>query len=147
MSLKVAVVGGGPGGLFVAALISRQLPESEVVVFERNQRSDVFGFGVVFSDATLKAIDEADPVLRTALADFGKHWDRIEVWTEGQRFGFGGNGMAAIHRRTLLGLLQDNAEKAGAELCFGEEAPDLGQLSADFDVVIGADGTNSSVRR
>jgi 2-polyprenyl-6-methoxyphenol hydroxylase-like FAD-dependent oxidoreductase len=146
MSLRVAVVGGGPGGLFVATLISRELPASDVVLFERNQRSDAFGFGVVFSDATLNAIDEADPVLRRALTDFGTHWDRIEVWNDGQRHGFAGNGMAAIHRRKLLELLQDNAERAGAVLRFGEVAPAVAELAADYDIVIGADGTNSTVR-
>jgi len=145
--VRVAVVGGGPGGLFAGALISRGLPDADVVVFERNQRSDAFGFGVVFSDATLRAIDAADPVLRTALADFGTHWDRIAVWNRGERHEFAGNGMAAIHRRRLLSLLQDNAEQAGATLRFGEEAPPVSQLSAEYDIVIGADGTNSSVRR
>lgn len=139
-------MGGGPGGLFAAALISRELPDSEVVLFERNQRFDAFGFGVVFSDATLNAIDEADPVLRVALAEFGTHWDRIEVWNDGQRHGFAGNGMAAIHRRKLLELLQDNASRAGAELRFGEVAPPMDELVRDYDVVIGADGTNSTVR-
>ena len=146
MRLRVAVVGGGPGGLFAATLISRGLPDAEVVLFERNQRSDAFGFGVVFSDATLNAINEADPVLRTALVNFGTHWDRIEVWSDDERHGFSGNGMAAIHRRTLLGLLQDNAERAGAVLRFGEVAPSMADLAATFDVVIGADGTNSAVR-
>jgi salicyloyl-CoA 5-hydroxylase len=145
--MRVAVVGGGPGGLFLAALVSRGLPNAEVVVLERNQRSDAFGFGVVFSDATLRTIDAADPVLREGLADFGTHWDRIAVWNRGERHEFAGNGMAAIHRRRLLGLLQDNAEQAGATLRFGEEAPPVAQLSAEFDVVVGADGTNSSVRR
>ena len=146
MSVRVAVVGGGPGGLFVATLISRGLPDSEVTLFERNQRSDAFGFGVVFSDATLKTIDQADSVLRTALAEFGTHWDTIEVWNDGERHGFAGNGMAAIHRRKLLELLQDNAERSGAVLRFGEVAPDVAELSAEYDIVIGADGTNSSVR-
>jgi len=146
MTVRVAIVGGGPGGLFAAALISTRLPDSEVTLFERNRRSDAFGFGVVFSDATLGAIDEADPTLRNGLNDFGTHWDRIEVWNGGERHGFSGNGMAAIHRRTLLKLLQDNAEAAGAVLKFGEPAPPTSELAANFDLVIGADGTNSSVR-
>lgn len=144
---RVAVVGAGPGGLFLASLLRRTLRDVEVTVFERNQRSDAFGFGVVFSDATLRAIDEADPVLRDALKTSGCHWDRIDVWSRGECHGFGGNGMAAIHRRVLLRELQDGADDAGVDLRFGVEAPPLEQLEADYDVVVGADGTNSAVRR
>jgi 2-polyprenyl-6-methoxyphenol hydroxylase-like FAD-dependent oxidoreductase len=144
---RVAIVGGGPGGLFLASLLKRRLPGVEVVVFERNQRTDVFGFGVVFSDATLRNIDEADPVLRDGLRDFGRHWDRIEVWSNDQRHGFSGNGMAAIHRKVLLDELQQNAERAGAELRFGTTAPALAVLQAHFDAVVGADGANSTIRQ
>lgn len=144
---RVAIVGAGPGGLFLAALLRRRVPDLSVTVFERNQRSDAFGFGVVFSDATLRTIDEADPVLRDALTLHGRHWDRIEVLSRDERHGFGGNGMTAIHRRVLLHELQDSADAAGADLRFGTEAPALEQLEADYDVVVGADGTNSSVRR
>ncbi|MGJ9413525.1 FAD-dependent monooxygenase [Aeromicrobium sp. CF4.19] len=147
MSVRTAVVGGGPGGLFAAALIGRGLPGAEVIVYERNERTDAFGFGVVFSDATLRAIDAADPVLRKGLEEFGTHWNSIGVWNRDERHHFTGNGMAAIHRRKLLELLQANAEQAGATLRFGEEAPGVDRLAEDFDLVIGADGTNSTVRR
>jgi anthraniloyl-CoA monooxygenase len=144
---RVAVVGAGPGGLFLASLLRRNLPDVLVTVFERNQRSDAFGFGVVFSDATLRAVDEADPVLRDALKTHGCHWDRIDIWSQGERFSFSGNGMAAIHRKVLLRELQEGAETAGVDLRFGVEAPPLDVLEAEFDVVVGADGTNSAVRQ
>jgi len=144
---RVAVIGAGPGGLFLATLLRRHLPQTEVVVFERNRREDAFGFGVVFSDATLRAIDDADPVLRDALADHGRHWTRIDVWSDEELHSFDGNGMAAIHRRVLLRELQRGADEAGVELRFGTEAPALDVLERDFDVVVGADGTNSGVRQ
>lgn len=146
MSPRVAVVGGGPGGLFLATLVRRTRPDVEVTLFERNQATDAFGFGVVFSDATLRRIDEADPVLRDALDTHGRHWDRIDVWSNGERHGFSGNGMAAIHRRLLLQLLQENATAAGVDLRFGQEAPPVDELGRTFDLVVGADGTNSAVR-
>lgn len=153
MTSRIAIVGGGPGGLFLAALLRTRRPDLEVTVFERNRRDDAFGFGVVFSDATLKAIDAADPVLRDGLRDHGEHWDRIDVRQATPeapggtvRHGFSGNGMAAIHRRTLLRLLQENAQRAGAELRFSTPAPDVDVLAATYDVVVGADGTNSAVR-
>ena len=146
MSPRVAVVGGGPGGLFLATLVRRSQPEAEVTLFERNQATDAFGFGVVFSDATLRKIDEADPVLRNALADYGRHWERIEVWSNGERHGFSGNGMAAIHRRVLLKFLQENAAAAGVDLRFGQPALPIDELRGSYDLVVGADGTNSAVR-
>ena len=148
MTLRVAVVGGGPGGLFFASQYKAADPSAEVTVFERNQSNDIFGFGVVFSDSTLNQINAADPVLREALSEHGTHWDRIEVWLKGERRSFAGNGMAAIHRGVLLPILQESARAKGVTLRFGVDVtPDLlTTLADDFDVVVGADGANSRVR-
>jgi 2-polyprenyl-6-methoxyphenol hydroxylase-like FAD-dependent oxidoreductase len=149
MSLRVAVVGGGPGGLFFASQLKKLDPAAEVAVFERNQASDVFGFGVVFSDATLNQIHEADPVLREALREDGTHWERIEVWLKGEKRSFGGNGMAAIHRRVLLPILQQRAREQGVIMRFGEsvDTNTIDELRVEYDVVVGADGANSVVRQ
>lgn len=146
MTLRVACVGGGPGGLFFSTLLKRQMPDAEVHLFERNQATDAFGFGVVFSDATLNAIDQADPVLRDGLRDHGKHWDEIEVWAKDEKRSFTGNGMAAINRRVLLPLLQQRASEAGVQMHFGANAPSTAELGERFDVVVGADGANSRTR-
>ena len=119
--MRVAVAGGGPGGLFFATLIRQADPSVEVTVFERNRADDTFGFGVVFSDRTLAGIHEADPVLREALTEHGRHWDEIEVRLKGERIRCGGNGMAAVVRRTLLGLMQARARDVGAQLRFSTE--------------------------
>src|SRR4051795_12334368 len=111
--MRVAVAGGGPGGLFFATLIRLADPSVEVTVFERNRADDTFGFGVVFSDRTLAAIHEADPVLREALDEHGRHWNEIEVRLKGERIRCGGNGMAAVARRDLLTLMQACARDAG----------------------------------
>jgi anthraniloyl-CoA monooxygenase len=145
--MRTAVVGGGPGGLFAATLLKLADPSSDVVVFERNRPHDTFGFGVVFSDATLRGIDDVDPVLLRALTDDGVHWDEIEVRIHGERWRCGGNGMAAIARMTLLRLLHDHAGAAGVDLRFEHDIPDPGRLAGDYDLVVGADGANSVVRR
>ncbi|MEV4372139.1 FAD-dependent monooxygenase [Nonomuraea sp. NPDC049637] len=142
--MRIAVAGGGPGGLFFAALIRQADPSSEVTVFERNRADDTFGFGVVFSDRTLEAIHEADPVLRAALAEHGRHWDDIEVRLKGERIRCGGNGMAAVVRRTLLLLLQERARAVGADLRFSTEVT-LADL-AGYDLVVAADGASSRIR-
>ena len=145
MALRVACIGGGPGGLFFSTLFKQTVPDADVVLFERNQATDAFGFGVVFSDATLNRINDADSVVRDGLRDHGTHWDDIEVWLKGERKSFAGNGMAAIYRKTLLQLMQDRASEAGVDMRFGQYVPDLSQL-ADFDLIVGADGANSSTR-
>ncbi|MFI7017194.1 FAD-dependent monooxygenase [Streptomyces sp. NPDC050164] len=146
MVSRIACVGGGPGGLFFATLLKQADPSAEVTVFERNRQDDTFGFGVVFSDATLAGIHAADPVLRTALAEHGRHWDDIEVRLKGQRIRCGGNGMAAITRKTLLQLLHRRAAEVGVDLRFSHEVPaDPAQL-ADYDLIVAADGANSRLR-
>jgi len=143
--MRIAIAGGGPGGLFLAALLKKAGLGHEVTVFERNRAEDTFGFGVVFSDRTLAGIHAADPVLREALAAHGRHWDAIEVRLKGERIRCGGNGMAAIVRRTLLMLLQDSARDVGADLRFATEV-----RPADldgFDLVVAADGTGSQIRQ
>ena len=142
--MRVAVAGGGPGGLFFATLIRRADPSIEVTVFERNRADDTFGFGVVFSDQALAGIHEADPVLREALTEHGRHWDAIEVRLKGERIRCGGNGMAAVARRTLLALMQARARDVGAELRFSTEVT-LDEL-AGYDLVVAADGTGSKIR-
>ena len=142
--MRVAVAGGGPGGLFLAALLRKADPSIDVTVFERNRADDTFGFGVVFSDRTLVAIDDADPVLRTGLAEYGVHWDEIEVRLAGEVLRCGGNGMGAISRKVLLGLLQERARGFGAALEFSRPVT-LADLSG-YDLVVAADGTGSALR-
>jgi anthraniloyl-CoA monooxygenase len=142
--MRIAVAGGGPGGLFFATLMRRADPSAEVTVFERNRADDTFGFGVVFSDRTLESIHASDPVLRQALATRGRHWDEIEVRLKGQRIRCGGNGMASIVRRTLLTLLQERAAEAGAVLRFSAPVS-LADLDG-YDLVVAADGTGSRIR-
>jgi salicyloyl-CoA 5-hydroxylase len=142
--MRVAVVGGGPGGLFFAALLRQADPSVQVTVFERKRPEDTFGFGVVFSDRTLAGIHEADPVLRRALDTCGTHWDDIEVRLKGERIRCGGNGMAAVARQTLLSLMQDRAREVGAELRFSARVK-LADLDG-HDLVVAADGTNSAIR-
>ena len=144
--MRTAVLGGGPGGLFAATLIKSSGPAHEVVVFERNRAEDTFGFGVVFSDATLNEIHSADPVLRTALDEHGVHWDEIEVRLHGERHTCGGNGMAAVERRTLLSLMQQRAVAAGVDVRFSTPMEPDELLAAGFDLVIAADGANSRLR-
>ena len=83
--MRIACLGGGPGGLLAALLAKRSDPGREVTVFERNRADDTFGFGVVFSDATLDGIDAGRSGAAPALTEHGVHWDAIEVRLRGER--------------------------------------------------------------
>src|SRR5256886_13845527 len=99
--VRIAVLGGGPGGLLAALLAKRGDPGREVTVFERNRAGDTFGFGVVFSDATLRGIDDVDPVLLRALTDHGVHWDEIEVRIHGQQWRCGGDRESVVEGKSV----------------------------------------------
>ncbi|MEU7080786.1 MULTISPECIES: bifunctional salicylyl-CoA 5-hydroxylase/oxidoreductase [Streptomyces] len=143
---RIAVVGGGPGGLYAAALLKRLRPGREITVWERNAPEDTFGFGVVLSDETLGGIEHADPVVYAALSDAFVRWDTIDVVHRGTTQTSGGHGFAALERRTLLRILHERCTSLGVRLRFRTEAPPTAELAADHDLVVAADGVHSATR-
>ncbi|MFF5765691.1 bifunctional salicylyl-CoA 5-hydroxylase/oxidoreductase [Streptomyces tanashiensis] len=143
---SVAVIGGGPGGLYAAALLLRQDPAREITVWERNAPSDTFGFGVVLSDETLGGIRDADPVVYEALRRELVRWDDIDVVHRGHRTTSTGHGFAALGRRRLLEILHARCAELGVRLRFRTEAPPAAVLAAEHDLVVAADGVHSHTR-
>jgi len=144
--MRIAVIGGGPGGLYVAGLAKALRPEAEIRVWERNAPDDTFGFGVVFSDETLGGIEHADPVVHARMAERFARWDDIDVHFRGTLTTVGGQGFAAMSRKELLRILQERCTELGVRVDFGTEAPDVDALARSHDLVIAADGANSAVR-
>jgi anthraniloyl-CoA monooxygenase len=144
--VRIAVVGGGPGGLYFAALARQLDPGSEITVWERNAADDTFGFGVVFSDETLGGIEHADPAVYRAMEREFARWDDIDVHFKGQVITSGGHGFAALSRRRLLQILQQRCAELGVTVHFCAEAPDPVALAASYDLVVAADGANSATR-
>ncbi|MEN3359124.1 MAG: anthraniloyl-CoA monooxygenase, partial [Mycobacteriales bacterium] len=148
--MRIAVVGGGPGGLYFAALAKQLGPGHEITVWERNAADDTFGFGVVFSDETLGGIEHADPVVYAQMQREFARWDDIDVHHElGPEpvvITSGGHGFAAMSRRRLLRVLQARCAALGVVLHFHAEAPDPDRLAAEHDLVVASDGVNSSIR-
>jgi anthraniloyl-CoA monooxygenase len=145
-SVRIAVVGGGPGGLYFAALAKQLDPGSEITVWERNAADDTFGFGVVFSDETLGGIEHADLAVYRAMEREFARWDDIDVHFKGQVITSGGHGFAALSRRRLLQILQQRCAELGVTVHFRADAPDAATLAASHDLVVAADGANSATR-
>ncbi|MEV7520952.1 bifunctional salicylyl-CoA 5-hydroxylase/oxidoreductase [Streptomyces sp. NPDC091371] len=143
-TLRVAVVGGGPGGLYAAALLARQ--GHAVEVWERGAPDETFGFGVVLSDETLGGIERADTVVHAALGAEFVRWDDVDVVHRGRLLTSGGHGFAAIGRRRLLEILHERCAGLGVRLRFRSPAPDTRALSASYDLVVAADGVHSAIR-
>jgi anthraniloyl-CoA monooxygenase len=144
--VRIAVAGGGPGGLYFAALARQLSADAEITVWERNAPDDTFGFGVVFSDETLGGIENADPVIYQQMEREFARWDDIDVHIGGQTITSGGHGFAAMGRRRLLGLLQERCAELGVTVRYRTPAPPAAELAAGYDLVVAADGANSGVR-
>ncbi|MGA4839049.1 bifunctional salicylyl-CoA 5-hydroxylase/oxidoreductase [Streptomyces sp. G45] len=139
-------MGGGPGGLYAAALLKRLDPAREVTVWEKNAPDDTFGFGVVLSDETLGGIEHADPVVYAALREEFVRWDDIDIVHRGARHTSGGHGFSALGRRRLLAVLHERCRDLGVDLRFRTPAPPAAELAATHDLVVAADGVHSRTR-
>ncbi|MGX1272930.1 bifunctional salicylyl-CoA 5-hydroxylase/oxidoreductase [Streptomyces phaeoluteigriseus] len=143
---RIAIVGGGPGGLYTAALLKRRAPERRVTLWERTTPDHTFGFGVVLSDETLGGIEHADPTVHEALRQDFTRWDDIEIVHRNTRQTAGGHGFAALGRKRLLEILHARCHTLGVDLRPHTEAPPVERLADTHDLVVAADGVHSAVR-
>ncbi|HEY5048399.1 MAG TPA: FAD-dependent monooxygenase [Rhizomicrobium sp.] len=143
--LKIAIVGGGPGGLYFALLTKKARPDWQIVLYEQNRADDTFGFGVVFSDETLEEFLSRDPESYAAIRDAFAYWDDIVIRYRDREIRCGGNGFAGCSRLALLRILQRRCEALGVEIHYNTAVGELSKLG-DCDVIVGADGINSHIR-
>jgi 2-polyprenyl-6-methoxyphenol hydroxylase-like FAD-dependent oxidoreductase len=144
--MRIAILGAGPAGLYLAYLIKRRRPDWDVTVVEQNRADATFGFGVVFSDRALEFLREDDEATYSAIAPHVESWSDIALVHRGERVVVDGIGFAAIGRLKLLQVLQARARSVGVEPTFGRVVNDLDELGS-ADLIVGADGVNSLVRR
>jgi anthraniloyl-CoA monooxygenase len=125
--------------------MKRLHPGHDITVVERNRPYDTFGWGVVFSDATMVAMEACDPESAAEIKDAFNHWDDIEVLFKGTQQRTSGHGFVGIGRKKLLNILQRRCEALGVELQFETEV-DSDLDFPDADLVIASDGLNSKIR-
>jgi anthraniloyl-CoA monooxygenase len=143
--LRIVCIGGGPAGLYFAALMKKADPAHDITVVERNLPDDTFGFGVVFSDATLDHFARADPATHDEIVQAFAHWDDIDIHYQGTVVTSTGHGFAGMSRQRLLDILQRRCAHLGVELEFQTEVRDLAPYR-HADLILAADGVNSAIR-
>jgi anthraniloyl-CoA monooxygenase len=141
--MKVRIVGAGPAGLYLAILLKKADPRHDIAVIERNAPDATFGWGVVFSEETLGSLRDADPETHLRITDTFARWPTVDIHYRGRLLRSRGHAFAAIARKLLLQILQERAREVGVELTFHADVAEL----PEADLLVGADGVNSLVRR
>jgi 2-polyprenyl-6-methoxyphenol hydroxylase-like FAD-dependent oxidoreductase len=143
--MKIAVVGGGPSGLYFAYLMKKRDQGIEVEVFEQNPADATYGFGVVFSDLVFPYLQEADRPSFEAIMGAVEAWENHTIVHRDERVLIDGVNFAGIARLDLLQILQGFAAETGVAIHYNERIDDLERF-ADYDLIVAADGVNSAVR-
>jgi anthraniloyl-CoA monooxygenase len=143
--MKIAVIGGGPGGLYFSILTKKAMPHCQIDIYERNKPDDSFGFGVVFSDETLGEFLKRDMQSYELIRSKFAYWDDIIIARNGEQVSIAGNGFCGCSRKTLLQLLQQRCLEEGVSLHFEQSIDDLSQY-ADADIILASDGISSGIR-
>ena len=145
-AMNITIIGGGPAGLYFAILMKKVDPAHRIVIFERNGPDDTFGWGVVFSGKTLANLRAADEESHAEITREFAAWDNVDVVHREAKISIHGNSFSGIARLQLLKILQRRAEQLGVEINYRTEIQDLEPLRRDCDLLVGADGVNSTVR-
>src|SRR5262249_59145326 len=144
--MKISIIGGGPAGMYFAILMKQAGAPHEITVHERNGPDDTFGWGVVFSGKTLANLRAADEESHAEITKQFAAWDNVDVVHRDSKVTIHGNSFSGIARLQLLKILQRRAEQLGVEIEFHSEINDVETLRNDCDLLLAADGVNSTVR-
>lgn len=145
--MKINIIGGGPAGLYFAILMKKAGVSHEIDIYERNGPDDTFGWGVVFSGKTLANLRAADQESHAEITKRFEAWDNVDVVHRNEKVSIHGNSFSGIQRLQLLKILQRRAEELGVRIHFRTEIHDIDALRNDCDLLLAADGVNSTVRQ
>jgi 2-polyprenyl-6-methoxyphenol hydroxylase-like FAD-dependent oxidoreductase len=144
--VRIAVIGGGPGGLYFSYLWKKRHPDAHIDLFEQNAAGATWGFGVVFSEQALEFLRADDPDTVDAITPRMESWKNITLSLRGESVEIDGVGFSSIGRLDLLTILQQRASSVGVTLHYDTSIQSTDQLTG-YDLIVAADGLNSLVRR
>src|SRR5437660_3512051 len=145
--MKITIIGGGPAGMYFAILMKKADAGHDITIYERNGPDDTFGWGVVFSGKTLAKLREADESSHAEITRNFEAWDNVDVVRGDQKISIHGNSFSGIARLRLLKILQKRCEDLGVRIKFRSEISNLDSQRQGCDLLVGADGVNSTVRQ
>jgi anthraniloyl-CoA monooxygenase len=144
--MKINVIGGGPAGMYFAILMKKADAARDIVIYERNGPDDTFGWGVVFSGKTLANLGETDAESHARITRDFETWDNVDVVHRAEKISIHGNSFSGIARIRLLKILQRRCEELGIQIKFRTDITDFESLKTNCELLVGADGVNSTVR-
>ena len=145
--LKIVCLGGGPASLYFSILMKKANPAHDITVIERGERGSTWGFGVVFSDETLKGFMDADAASYKRIVEQFAYWGGIDNKIHGKTINSQGHGFCGMSRLKLLNTFHDRCEELGVKLKFNTDITDVAQLEIDkHDLVVAGDGLTSILR-
>jgi anthraniloyl-CoA monooxygenase len=144
--MRITIVGGGPSGLYFAILMKKLDRRNEITIVERDGPNDTFGWGIVFSDHTFSYLRDSDYESYQSITRACQTWDNVDIVHKNQKVTIRGNKFSGVARLAFLNILQGRCLDLGVEIRFNTNVNDVGELDG-YDLLIGADGANSLVRR
>src|SRR3990172_5773955 len=145
--MKINIIGGGPGALYFAILMKKQTPAHAITIMERRGPTDPLGWGIVFSEKTMLFLKDQDEPTYDAITAASQAWDYVVVGHKGETIKVAGNPISGVARLTFLNILHQRCRELGIDLRFHTNVTDVAALASDCDLLVGADGANSLVRR
>ena len=142
--MKILVVGAGPAGLSFATLMAEAERRAQVTVIERGAASEEPGWGVTLRDNALSFLGLGDPSAMKALEGraFFHRGERVVDLPNPATH------LVTVSRAELTRILGERSARAGVDIVYETDGATLSDADlARYDVVVGADGANSGIRR